>query len=310
MHSDITDKENPNTLKYRRLSCFISSPAGVDLSSLLSVLAENSIYVLESWQLLSGAVNVSEKIIDSISRADLFIGILKGFNPNVMYELGCAKTLGKQVLMIIPDDSNMPSDLMGLTYIRSDLDNTEAIDFALQRLLDAPPEKQQVRKNLSITTQPLGHEKVDLLLNKFSKINSNHFSEKQVSDLVRKTMEWSGISVISEPRYVGIRPDFAIWIDELEPYFGNPILVEVKKDLNVSKAHAALEQSLQYINISKTRAILIISSNISMNVTQDIIGDPYVFFFDLTQLLQSLRDKSLSEVILKRRNRMSHRKIG
>jgi len=58
-----------------------------------------------------------QDIWKSICEARLIIADLTGLNPNVMYELGVAHTLGKETLIIYRQDENIkfPFDL---AYIR------------------------------------------------------------------------------------------------------------------------------------------------------------------------------------------------
>lgn len=291
------------------LNCFVSSPVGTDLSSLLSIIEENNIHVLNPNEFAPGAVQITEKLIDGIERADLIVGVLGSRNSdaNVMYELGYATALEKRILIIADDESEIPSDIQGLVRIKSSLDNKEAIEFALQQIIYAPIPEKKARKVLPAKTKPL-KQKSDLFLEELSKL-SLACSERKVEDLVREILAASGVTIISEQKYKDIRPDFAVWIDELEPYFGNPILIEVKGSLDPSKAKYALEQSLHYMSLSKVRAVLIFSQNLPLEVIQEIPKSPFVYFFDLHQLIQSLREQSLGEIIRNRRNSIVHGRI-
>lgn len=60
----------------RQLRCFLSAPAGTDLSGLLEALQENDIHLLDPARFAPGAVKITDKIIDGINRSDLVIGIL------------------------------------------------------------------------------------------------------------------------------------------------------------------------------------------------------------------------------------------
>jgi hypothetical protein len=55
------------TTQIRQLRCFVSAPAGTDLSQLLEALKENDIQVLDPARFFPGAVKITDKIIDGIS---------------------------------------------------------------------------------------------------------------------------------------------------------------------------------------------------------------------------------------------------
>ena len=311
MQSNTTNKERLNVSEpTRQLTCFVSSPVGTDLSGLLRIIENNNLHVLDPNRFAPGAVKIAEKLIDGIKRADLIIGVLnsESSNANVMYELGCATALEKRILIIVSDESEVPSDLQGLVKVKSSLDNREAIEFAIQQILNAPSPGIISRKTLSAKTKSL-KQKVDLFFEELAELNQN-YSPKKLEDLVRRILSESGVSVISQPKYENIMPDFAIWIDELEPYFGNPILVEIKGNLDASKAKYTLEQSLHYMSLSKARAVLVFAFSISPDTFNTVPKLPNVFFFDLRELLPSLREKSLGEVIRDRYNSIVHGRIG
>ena len=311
MQSNTTNKDRLNVSEQtKQLTCFVSSPVGTELSGLLKIIKKNNLHVLDPNKFAPGAVKIAEKLIDGIKRADLIIGVLnsESSNENVMYELGCATALEKRILVIVSDKSEVPRDLQGLVKVESSLDNREAIEFAIQQTLNAPSLDTISRKTLPAKTKPLG-QKVDLLIKELEELNLN-YSPKQLEYLVQKILEASGVSVISRQKYENVMPDFAVWIDELEPYFSNPILVEVKGRLDASRVKYTIGQSLHYMSLSKARAVLVFASSISSDTFNTVSELPNVFFFDLRELLPSLRDKSLGEVIRDRRNSIVHGRIG
>ncbi len=290
----------------KEIKCFVSAPLGTDLSNLVSILEENGIEVLDSSQFALGAAQITDRIIDAINSSDLFIGILNSanLNANVFYELGSATAFNKRILVIVPDEYEIPSDLDGLVSIKSDLSNREAINFALEQILNAPKSDKRVKKDLPGKTIPLGKE-ADIFLKELADLEKTKF-EREIEKLVRLMLESSGISIISESKYKDNRSDFAVWVNELEPYFGNPILVEVKKQMTNSMVKYTIEQSRHYMSLSKVRAVMVFSLSIPADVAANIPKLPNIFFFDLSQLLDILRDKSLGEVIRDRRNSLVH----
>ncbi len=149
----------------RQLRCFLSVPAGTDLSGLLEALQENDIHLLDPARFAPGTVKITDKIIDGINRSDLVIGILgtATSSANVLFELGCASALGKQVLVIVPEGYEIPSDIKDLLYIRTNPNNREAISFAIEQILNAPRQEKTSNERLLDKTKPLGSVADDLL---------------------------------------------------------------------------------------------------------------------------------------------------
>src|SRR3712207_1177701 len=64
---------------------------------------------------------VREKISDYIRGADIIIADCTGNNPNVLYELGIAHALDKDVVLITQDQmSQVPSDIRLFEFIKYD----------------------------------------------------------------------------------------------------------------------------------------------------------------------------------------------
>lgn len=181
------------TTQTRQVRCFVSAPAGTDLSQLLEALKENDIQVLDPAIFALGAVKITDKIIDGISHADLVIAVLgtAASSANVLFELGCASALGKQALVIVTEGYEIPSDIKDLLYIRTTPNNREAINFALDQILNAPHQEKTHKARLTDNSKPLGRLADDLLncLNSLGEIPH----ESEVQNIVREMLEASGV---------------------------------------------------------------------------------------------------------------------
>lgn len=60
---------------------------------------------------ISAAGPIIDQIFESIARAGLIVGDLTGRNQNVMYELGLAKAMGKETLLLAQDLAEVPFDV-------------------------------------------------------------------------------------------------------------------------------------------------------------------------------------------------------
>jgi hypothetical protein len=298
------------TTQTRQLRCFVSAPAGTDLSQLLEVLQENDIHVLDPAKFAPGAVKITDKIIDGINHADLVIAVLgtATSSANVLFELGCASALGKQILVIVPEDYEIPSDIKDLLYIRTTPNNREAINFTLDQILNAPHQEKAHKGRLLDKTKPLG-KLADDLLNRLNSLGETPL-ESDIQDIVREMLEASGVQTPIQQRYPDIRPDFAVWIDELEPYFGNPILIEVKRQLSTAmQAKYAVEQILHYMSLSNAITVIIFASQISSDAMKVVSSYPILYFFDLHEFLERLREESLGQIIRNERNARVHGRL-
>jgi hypothetical protein len=88
---------------------------------------------------------VREKISDYIADAEVVIADCTGNNPNVLYELGIAHALGKDVILITQDSmEKVPSDIRHFEFIKNDVSPTEfagRLDNAVNEILVARYER-------------------------------------------------------------------------------------------------------------------------------------------------------------------------
>jgi hypothetical protein len=74
------------------------------------------------------STSIINKVFSYILRSKLVIADLTGYNPNVFYELGLAHALNKDVIQLIQQDvSKIPFDLSGITTIKYDKKNINAL---------------------------------------------------------------------------------------------------------------------------------------------------------------------------------------
>lgn len=314
MNSDILSREKITVITQTpQLKSFVSAPAGTDLSELLKTLDENNIHILDPNGFAPGAVKMTDKIIDGLNHADLMVAVLGTANSsgNVLFELGCASALGKKSLVIVPEDYEIPSDIRSLVHIRTTPNNREAINFALEQILNAPEPADNQKMDLIEKSKPLGTV-ANNLLKQFYALPNNSM-EREIIALVTEILRASGLSFKSDQRYPSakyIRPDLVVWIDELEPYFGNPILIEVKKQIISSKdARATIQQVLNYLSVSHLKLVIVLASEISPSALKIIASEPDLYFFELPEILDRLQHESFSQIIGKERNARVHGRL-
>jgi hypothetical protein len=300
--------------RVKPLRGFLSAPAGTDLSPLIDALEANNIHLIDPANFAPGAVNITDKLIDGINHADLFVGVLGNGNSsaNVLFELGCASALGKQILVIVPEGYDIPSDIKDLLYIRTSLENREAIDFVLEQLLNAPKRENQNGQVESSSTKirPLG-DLVDSLLEELNNTHNN-LRELALEKIVLKILENSGSLVYARPilkinNERTIRPNFAVWIDDLTPYFDNPTLIEIKNKIDtVEQAKLIISEVSPYLAISNLTAIIILGLHVSPQAIKESEQYSNIYCFALPDFLKRLRKQNIGQIIINERNLRLH----
>ncbi len=290
-------------------TCYIVSSWKTDIGPILASLKERGVTVSRA-ELLSPGVSIAEGIRDQIRDADFVIGVLgrPQDDTNVFYEIGLAHGLDKRVLLFATDPhQKLPFDVEHHYIVRSALSNSDAIEFAIDQIFNAPPltEKRRPPRSKSVS-KPLGNRASDFL-NRLSNLPTTR-SARQLEGLVYDLLRACTVDVIAESEGRDIRADFAIWSDELEPLMGNPLIVEVKRTLgrktDIAKTGNQIAKYLE--NASGVWALLLYQNGFEADHPSWTQLPPTVIAFRLDELIRQLRKRSLPEVVRKRRNQIVH----
>lgn len=290
-------------------SCYVVSSWKTDIRPIVDSLKKHGL-TFSVADIHSPSVSIVDRIRNQIDAADFVIGIFG--NPhedtNVFYEIGLAHGLDKRVLIFATDPkAKLPFEVERLNIVRSDLSNSAAVDFAIDQLISAPPKSIKARpaRPTSIS-KPLGRQASHLLerLNKLPETGSEYLLTELVNDLLHACK----LDVIAESKVKDIGVDFAIWSDELEPFMGNPLIVEVKKKLGrkveIVKAGDQLAKYLE--RASADWALLIYQLGVEEEDVAWNSLSPKVIPLRLDKLINRLRDQSLADVVRDRRNQVVH----
>lgn len=78
---------------------------------------------------------ITEQIIEAIRRADLIVADITGNNPNVMFELGFADALEKQIIVLNQEVSAAPFDIKDWRAIPYSVEHLKAAEEQLRRFI-------------------------------------------------------------------------------------------------------------------------------------------------------------------------------
>ena len=297
----------PKSLATRRgpriKSCFVAAPFATDLTVVKSVLLERGITPVMALEMPSETDSLLSYLRNEIKRTDLFIAILtpESPSPNVLFEIGCAYGLQKQLLIMAPRGASLPTDIQELQYIRADAQNREALSFALDQAL-APKKSSPQRKTTVEKTKPLG-KKVEPLLARLHAQPQPR--EVELLQIVADALKESGALTVAEhgPQERGY--DIAVWADELEPWVGNPLLIEIKS--RVPNADTILDHLAARIYPDPTRWALLLYREGSLAPFQRNFDKfPRLLVLSIEELLTELEHKSFGEIVRSLRNKWAH----
>ena len=289
-------------------TCFVSAPAGTRLNALRESLLAHGIRPLVPQDLFPGDDWTSE-IQRQLKEADLVVGILpsKKQSPWVLFELGQAWALGKRILLIASPNVDLgPYSLQRFLVLRTTPGNREAIDFALDQLLSSPADAPSVERRKSVDSSGLAM-RADSLLDRLAlalQTNDGRLLESIVAEAIRE----SGADVVVESPERDRGADLAVWSDVLQPFVGNPLLIETK--LRINDRHSAdvtFRQIDSFLGASGTKwGLLIFGDGPDPEEKFWRNCPPNVLVIPATTLFNSLRNRAFPEVVRDLRNRRVH----
>ena len=116
--------------------CFImmpfKPPDGAYRKLIRPVVEQFGLTVLRADELYSPG-SIPEQIRTAIQQARLCIADISDRNPNVLYEVGIAHTLGKPTVLLTTDAKDIPFDLRTIRFIVYDPDSLETARVDLER---------------------------------------------------------------------------------------------------------------------------------------------------------------------------------
>lgn len=294
-------------------TCFVSAPAGVNLNKIKSILIERDIEIIHPSDLLTHGQSISEKINKLISQADIFLAVFDESleSGNTLFELGLAVGQKKQIVILTPPRFKLPSDILGFLVLRVTQDNLDALGFSLDQMLTATLNKSKKRtsktyKNIGQASKPISNKIYELKnkLNELGPSSAGYALERFVADLLKE----SGISVIQQSDKPDTGADFAIWSDELAPVLGNPILIEIKRNIrDRAQALKVTDQLTRYIEKSNSKsAIVFYLEGLPSDRVQKLSERFNILFFRLGDIVEQLQNKSFADTIRSRRNFIAH----
>lgn len=121
-----------------RSHAFVAMPFSEEFDPLHKVIAKAvkgvGLRPLRGNQIPRGGPFI-ENIFNAIEQAGLVIGVTSDGNPNVVYELGYAQHMNKEMILLAEDPEQVPADLRGINHLRYSADNLSTLGENLRRWL-------------------------------------------------------------------------------------------------------------------------------------------------------------------------------
>jgi predicted nucleotide-binding protein len=265
-----------------------------------------------------------ESLVDEISRTDLVLVLMGGELPgaasstvahelgqaraNVPLELGIAIGRGTPVILVSEPDVRIPSDLAGILSVRTSPTDLSSLGFAIDQILAAAPIGSRTRLHRRTSTEqkskPLGRAAAALKA-EVERMGVNA-SEVELLQVIRRALELSNVENITERHTPerGFGVDFAVWSDDLVPFVGSPLLIELKQQITSPRAIETLKHSALASPGSWLLLLYLHAEDPVLDRANRAI--PNLIAISITGLLDALTKSSLTDVIRRLRNQRVH----
>lgn len=279
-------------------NCYIAAPPGLDLGALPEVLAENGI----SWEWARDHADSLVSPSEAIRGADFVIGIFVGTsNDNrVFYEVGIAVGMDKPVFLIARN-RRLPLDWTHFPIAKVPLHNRCALQLHLEIFFKTSELETKEQ------TQIVSWDEVPEIRTG----GDDRFPNEFHSELERRlfdTIENAGGRAIAEPestRGGKYRPDFLAWLGHQDPDLLDPTVIEVKSGhVDEKEARRIEEKLLQFVQTTGIRSAFVLTSGSPPRRVRTL--SPYLYWLDINEFENLVRDKRLGAYVRATRNRLVH----
>lgn len=297
----------------RRLKCFLSASYDTDLSSIKSVLAENEIDIFDLYDFSIGS-SIQQILKRKLRQADFAVFVVTKDSKNVLYELGVCEGIGKQSLIIIDKDANLPFYLDNKLSLTANLNDRDFLKMTLLGFIDEMKSKRRTaKKRRSEDSKEIEIYNSDIkavlssLLEQTKDIRENG-QGRELEYIVEVIFKTIHLKYAENSRGPDMGIDFALWSNKLGRILGNPIIVEVKFGRLGLDTFKKAETQIQR-NAEKSEAkvaLLLYLDRTGKRFKLSPSLSPLIIAYDIEDFITDILKSSFENVILTSRNKIAH----
>lgn len=289
--------------------CFLICNSGIDISSINSILRDNSINVIDQFDFSPNNHDFNFSIREKVKSCNFSLAIINEFTTNISYEIGVSIGLNKSILMILINDSvKIPPDMNSFQFIRCPINDIELLKFSINEFLT----NLQKGKNKINTKKIKTVENTEELQNKISQIerirtegNSREL-ENFIENFFTNELAIDKIQISTEKQDRGI--DFVLWNYDPSNNFTKPIPVQIKMgNLSINTIKNAENQLIKSINLYEGNfGCLFYLDKEGKRFKQNFSLNPIIIQMDIRDFIEKIRGKNFWSFILEQRNKIAH----
>lgn len=292
------------------MKAFLSYNFSDNISPITSLLTRQGVDVFDSRNDIQYGTSFQKAIKNAIAECDFLLLIYSSENPNIAFEAGIAVSSNKPIFSIISEKKNDPDFLFDSTYVHALPNEIEKIEFNLKIFLDKIKPKKSSTTIKKHTYYGGGEPNHYLdIYNKY--ININVKSERNYELLFKDIFEIYKLSVIQNKfdSKSDFYTDFCIWSDKLSNIIGNPILIEIKKEINSKILESVTENITKLISNNSAESCLVFYDTLKEINKKDLPNTSKYLFIQISDFIEKLNDGDFNDSIRKIRNEIVHNKF-
>lgn len=289
------------------MRCFIIREYNVETDIIRTVEETFDRLGIERRDAFSLDINeiVHSNIVKMISEADFVLAILNGTSPNVLFEVGIAVGINKPIFVLVGENSILPFDLKGMTYIHINRNLKENLELPLKYFsASLHKEKEFVYPDKKAIKINIDEEEFFEKLRAIKDSGDGMQFEKFIIDFFRQIEDQYTTFMFDKiDRDTGY--DLAIWFDELEESVINPVLFNFKfGKMNKARIKKAVDRVMVSAHNGQTVIILYCDT-----LNQDAIYEnktPRIMIIKFEDFVHTVFEHGLPKTILLYRNCIAH----
>jgi hypothetical protein len=294
--------ENP-----RPKAAYISAPAGVDTRPIRQALEARGVRTFSPDQLDLPGMRLPDILREAVQRADLVVAVVDPTAASnfVFYEVGYAEGMNKPAFVLLTENAS-PSLWVsgGVPYFRFDPANPSGLDFAVSQILKISHQGTKTASRPLKRTRSLG-ERADALLAQL-KARGDDITPEDLESIIRSAIEESKVTTIAAGNGQDNGIDLAVWSDDLSPWVGNPIAIELRCELRSRiEVQADLAQMARVMERGDMPWGVLIYARSTTNL-DNVPMVPNIILMSAQEFLESLRATSFGDLIRGIRNQRVH----
>ncbi len=289
------------------MKAFLSYSFKDNISEITNLLTEQGIEVFDSRNDMEYGSSFQKAIKNAIKECDFLFLIYSSANPNIAFEAGIGVSSNKPIFSVVSEYENDPDFLFDSTYVHATSTEIDKIKFNLDIFLKKLKPK---KKNTNIKKHKFYGGGFP---NYYKDIHNNYLNidkskERNYEFLFKDIFEKYQLNVIQNKQDFNSKfyTDFCIWSDKLSNVIGNPILIEIKKELNTRNLEGLQNTLNKVISNNSAESCLVFYDYLKGINKEELPNTSRYLFIQISDFIEKLNHNDFNETIRKIRNEVVH----